>query len=97
MSEVRSNLSSHWTFLTNHFHVLLVLHKNPDSRIRDIADQVGITERAVQKILAELAEIEVINSEKVGRRNTYTIDHNVHLKHPMESKHKVGELLQLLG
>lgn len=96
MNESNVNLSSTWTYLTNHFHVLLVLYKDPDARIRDMADQVGITERAVQKILAELTETKVISSEKVGRRNTYTIDESVHLKHPLENKHSVGELLKIL-
>jgi len=92
-----SNLSSSWTFLTNHFHVLLVLHNEPDSRIRDMAGKVGITERAVQKILAELIESDVISIEKNGRRNSYTINSEVRLKHPLESKNKVGNLLGLLS
>lgn len=97
MSETSSNLSTSWTFLTNHFHVLLVLFKEPDARIRDMAEQVGITERAVQKILAELLEINVIKIEKVGRRNHYTIDQSVNLKHPLEEKHNIGTLLRILA
>ena len=97
MSETPSNLSSSWTYLTNHFHVLLVLFKDPDARIRDMAEQVGITERAVQKILAELVDNQVISIEKVGRRNTYTIDHSMHLKHSLESKHNIGTLLRILA
>lgn len=97
MNSSSSNLSSNWTFLTNHFHVLLVLYKQPDARIRDMAEQVGITERAVQKILAELGEIQVIKINKVGRRNSYSIDESVHLKHPMEEKHNIGTLLSILA
>ena len=97
MNGSSSNLSTSWTYLTNHFHVLLVLFKEPDSRIRDMASQVGITERAVQKILAELIESGVISVEKRGRRNHYTIDEDVHLKHPLESKHNVGALLRILA
>lgn len=97
MPSASANLSSSWTFLTNHFHVLLVLYKEPDSRIRDLAEQVGITERSVQKILAELVDCGVITAEKIGRRNHYTIDPSVHLKHPLESKHTVGSLLTLLA
>jgi predicted transcriptional regulator len=94
---LKANLSSSWTYLTNHFHVLLVLYLEPTSRIRDMAIKVGITERAVQKILAELIESGVITIEKNGRRNRYTIDQTVHLKHPLESKHNVGTLLQILA
>ena len=97
MSQTSTNLSTTWTYLTNHFHVLLVLYKEPDSRIRDMAEMVGITERAVQKILAELIESGVITIDKRGRRNHYTIDQNVHLKHHLESKHNVGTLLRILA
>ena len=97
MSKPSANLSTSWTYLTNHFHVLLVLYKEPDSRIRDLSEQVGITERAVQKILAELMESGVISIEKYGRRNHYTIDQGVHLKHQLESKHNVGTLLRILA
>jgi predicted transcriptional regulator len=76
---------------------LLVLFLEPDARIRDMAEKVGITERAVQKILAELIESGVISIEKNGRRNHYTIDQSVNLKHPLESKHNVGTLLRILA
>jgi len=85
-----------WTFLTNHFHVLVVLSREPNMRIKDIATKVQITERAVQRIIAELVEDQVICIEKCGRRNSYKIDQDHQLKHPLESKHTVGELLAIL-
>ncbi len=65
-------------------------------RIKDIAIKVQITERAVQRIIAELVEDKVICIEKCGRRNSYKIDQGHRLKHPLESKHTVGELLAIL-
>lgn len=86
-----------WTFLTNHFHVLVVLARDRESRVRDIAAEVGITQRAVQRIIAELNDDGIINVEKMGRRNSYKINHTKLLKHPLESQHTVGELLNLLS
>jgi len=85
-----------WTFLTNHFHVLVCLSRDPTSRIRDLADEVGITQRAVQRILAELVEDKAITIKKAGRRNIYTINPRKRLRHPLESKHTVGQLLEIL-
>ena len=63
-----------WTFLTNHAQVLLCLAETPDIRLRDVAERVGITERATQRILAELIEGGYVTAERVGRRNRYTVD-----------------------
>ncbi len=89
--------ASGWTFLTNHTHILVVLAKDPSARIRDLADEVGITQRAVQRILAELTEEGILKVRKEGRRNTYTINRRARLRHPLESRHTIGELLDLLG
>ena len=86
-----------WTFLTNHLHVLVVLSRDPSLRIRDMAEQIGITQRAVQRILAELIEAGVISAIREGRRNRYKIRRSARLRHPLESKHTVGELIDLLG
>lgn len=86
-----------WTFLTNHMHILVVLAREPDLRIRDMAVEVGITQRAVQRILAELTEAKILKVSKDGRRNRYTINRRTRLRHPLESRHTVGELLDLLG
>lgn len=86
-----------WTFLTNHTHVLVTLSREPEMRIRDLADEVGITQRAVQRILAELTADGVLKVAKQGRRNSYKINRRVRLRHPLESSHNLGELLDLLS
>ena len=86
---------STWTFLTNHTHVLLVIADDPTVRVRDIADQVGITERAVQRIVHELVECGYLTVEKHGRRNHYQLDTSQHLRHPIERHHTVQDLLAL--
>jgi len=86
-----------WTFLTNHMHILVVLSREPSMRIRDLADEVGITQRAVQRILAELTTEGILKVKKEGRRNTYTIRRKARLRHPLESRHNIGELLDLLS
>jgi DNA-binding MarR family transcriptional regulator len=86
-----------WTFLTNHFHVIVSLSRDPYSRIRDLSDEVGITQRAVQRILAELVEDKVLKVRKEGRRNHYTINRRKRLRHPLENKHTIGDLLDILS
>lgn len=75
---------SAWTFLTNHSHVLLCLAQDPAMRLRDVADKVGITERAVQRIVADLEAGGVLLRTRDGRRNHYVINGRVHLRHPIE-------------
>lgn len=84
-----------WTFLTNHSHVLICLAKNPDLRIRDIADKVDITERAVLKILGELESGGVIARERDGRRTRYEIHRTIPLRHPVEAHRTVSHLLAM--
>lgn len=86
-----------WTFLTNHGHVLLCIHRDPGIRLRDIAQQVGVTERAAQKIVADLADAGYVQVERIGRRNQYTIEDSRPLRHPLEAAHRVGELLEVLA
>ena len=85
-----------WTFLTNHAHVLLSIAKSPSLRMRDLAHAVGITERAVQRIVSDLVNEGYINVTRDGRCNTYSIDETKHLKHPIESHKKIDDLLQLI-
>lgn len=85
-----------WTFLTNHTHVLLCLFQTPDVTLREVAGRVGITERMVQKIVAELVESGYLHVTRVGRRNTYAIRTSSHLRHPLESHRRIGDLLQHL-
>ena len=83
-----------WTFLSNHTHVLVCLARNPDQVLREVAQQVGITERAVQRIVAELEAAGVIRRERQGRRNRYFLNLHAPLRHPLERHCTVGELLR---
>lgn len=85
-----------WTFLTNHAHVLLCIAQDPDIRLRDVAEKVGITERAAQRIAADLESEGYINTEKIGRRNRYVVHSELPLRHPLEENRSVGLLLKLL-
>ncbi len=85
-----------WTFFSNHGHVIVELAHNPDARMRDLADQVGITERAVQRIVAELVEAKVLTRQRIGRRNRYTIDLDRRLRHPIEEHCCVGDLVAMV-
>lgn len=87
---------SGWTFLTNHSHVLVCIAANPDVLTREIADQVGITERSAQRIIAELEEEGYLSHSKVGRRNHYQINSDQHLRHPLEDHLEVGAVLDLI-
>jgi DNA-binding MarR family transcriptional regulator len=85
-----------WTFLTNHAHVLLCLAKDPEARMREVASQVGITERAVQKIVADLEEAGYLTRTRDGRRNRYELHLSVPLRHPLECHRSVAALLALV-
>ncbi len=85
-----------WTFLTNHGHVLLCIANDPGVRLRDVAERVGITERAAQRIVADLVEAGYITRKRVGRRNAYEIHPERPLRHPVEQAHSVGELFRLI-
>jgi Mn-dependent DtxR family transcriptional regulator len=89
--------STAWTFLTNHAHVLLVIARDPRVRLRDIADEVGITERAAFRIVADLEAEGYLTKRKDGRRNVYTLHRDRPLRHPLERHVPVGALLSLLG
>lgn len=96
-SSTHPGAGSGWTFLTNHAHVLVCISEDPDIRGRDIAALVGITERAAQAIVADLASEGYVTRTKVGRRNRYEIDPQAPLRHPLERDHTIGELLVTLG
>lgn len=84
-----------WTFLSNHSHVLICLARQPDVRLRSVALEVGITERAVQKIVADLEEADVITRLREGRCNRYKINPCKPLRHPVEAHRRVADLLKL--
>lgn len=85
-----------WTFLSNHAHVLLLIAGDPEIRLRDVADRVGITERAVQRIVADLEDGKYLERERNGRRNRYRVHPNLPLRHPVEAHRDVGTLLSLI-
>jgi predicted transcriptional regulator len=76
--------------------VLLCIAADPDVRLRDVAETVGITERATQRIVADLVEAGFVQRRRVGRRNRYEIDRGVRMRHPSQFEHEIGELLDLL-
>jgi DNA-binding MarR family transcriptional regulator len=88
--------SRSWHFLTSHTQVLLAIHRSPDIRLRDVADTVGITERAAQRIVKDLEEAGYLERERVGRRNRYLLNTEQHMRHPQQFEHEIGELLDLL-
>ena len=85
-----------WRFLSNHTQVLLCLHRDPNARFRDIAESVGITERAAQRIVADLIESGYVERERNGRRNHYSINTGIAMRHPAQRSYEIGELLELL-
>jgi hypothetical protein len=85
-----------WTFLSNHGHVLLTIAADPQIRLRDVADRIGITPRAVQRIVADLVECRYLERERQGRRNRYRVHSEQPMRHPMVAHHEVGSLLKLL-
>lgn len=87
---------SPWTFLTNHGHVLLCLAAEPDLRVRDVAERVGVTERAAMRILADLVAGDYLERVRVGRRTHYRLLLDRPLRHPVEANHAVGLLVDAL-
>jgi len=96
MSGMSSPESARWHFVTSHTQVLLCLQRNPRVRLRDIAQTVGITERAAQRIVTDLVHAGYVSREREGRRNHYTLNRSAHMRHRSQLNHEVGELLDLL-
>lgn len=86
-----------WTFLTNHGHVLLAIARDPTARLRDVAAEVGVTERAAQAIVADLEAEGYLRRTRVGRRNEYTLNPAGRFRHPAEADRQVGDLLALFA
>ena len=85
-----------WTFLSNHAHVLVCLARDSEARLRDIALNVGITERRVSSIVTDLEAEGVIKISRNGRRNSYSVNRRARLRHPLESHQTVGDLLRAI-
>ena len=86
-----------WQFVTNHTQVLLSIARDPESRLRYISDEVGITLGSAQRILADLVEADYVKRERHGRRNRYVINRNAAmLRHTAQDGHNSGRLLDLL-
>ncbi len=88
--------SHSWFFFSNHAHVLICLAEEPDARLRDVAARVGITERAVQSIIADLESLGALTRTREGRRNHYEIHRDVRLRHPVEAHCTVEDLLEMV-
>ena len=85
-----------WTFLSNHAHVLICLARDPGIRLREVAELIGITERAVLKIVADLEAEGLVQRHREGRRNSYELNLDRPLRHPIERHRAVGELVDLI-
>ena len=85
-----------WRFVTNHAHVLATVAANPTTRMRDIAETVGITERAAAHIVNDLEAAGYLTRARVGRRNEYVIHGELPLRHPQHRHHTVGDLIRFL-
>lgn len=95
MAEAHVDEERHWTLLTNHGRVLLLIAQEPDARIRDLAQAAGVTERTAQTIVNDLEHAGYVTKERSGRRNVYTVNRLQPFRHRAESDHHVGELIDL--
>lgn len=84
-----------WTFLSNHGHLLVHLSREPDAKIKEMAEAIGITERRTQSILADLEDSGYISITRTGRRNTYQVNAKKKFRHPAEADKSVSELLRI--
>lgn len=96
MSSQAGNDQKPWRFLTNHTQVLLAIARDPHVRLRDIAGMVGVTERAAQRIVADLIESGYVKRERIGRRNHYRVNREIEMRHRQQIGHEIGDLLDLL-
>ncbi len=86
-----------WTFLSNHAHVLVCLARDPDARLTDIAEAVGVRERAVRRLIADLVDGGYVERRRLGRRNSYVLHLDRPLRHPLEHDHDAAELIGLFA
>ncbi len=86
---------NNWTFLSTHAHVLLCVARDPQARLRTIADAVGLTERAAHRIVSELVDAGYLTKHRVGRRNVYEVHPDRPMRHPLNEEYDVAELLRV--
>lgn len=96
MTSFEHNSPPEWTFLSNHAHVLICIAQQPDIRLTDVATKVGITERTVHRIVSELSESGYLSVSKAGRNNTYTVNLDLPLRHPLEATHSIRAIVSPL-
>jgi DNA-binding MarR family transcriptional regulator len=85
-----------WTFLTGHGHALIVITRDPNIRLREIAVELGVTERTAQAIVNDLVDAGYVGRTRVGNRSRYEVHTERPFRHPVERDHAVGELLRVL-
>jgi predicted transcriptional regulator len=90
-------MSHSWTFLSHHAQVFLCVARQPDARLREIASDVGITERSVQAIVNDLVSDGYVERSRVGRRNHYSINAGAPMRHGLQGDIEAGALLRLFG
>ncbi|MFD1935406.1 MULTISPECIES: helix-turn-helix transcriptional regulator [Nonomuraea] len=95
MHEREAERSPRWTFLTHHARVLLGIARNPEARLRDIAAGIGVTERTVQAIVNDLHGAGYLTRERVGRRNTYSLNRDLHFRYPTEAGVPIRHLIEI--
>ena len=97
MSDPDQSGGGAWTLLTGHGHVLVEIARNPQARIRDISPVVGLTERSVQAIVADLEATGYLTRTRTGRRVVYTVNRDNVFRHSAQDGHRIGPFLDLLG
>lgn len=86
-----------WTFLSNHGRALLSITSDPHARLRDIASDLGITERRAYDIVNDLAEAGYVRKQRVGRRNRYEVQEHLPLPEDPERERPIGDVLKMLS
>lgn len=96
MSSDTKSEKPNWTFFSNHCHVLVYLDAHPDMPLREVAQAIGITERAVQGLVKDLEKSGVIERKRVGRQNQYILHRDTALRHPLEAHCTIGQILSVI-
>ena len=92
-----SNGKPDWQFFTNHFEILLYVARHPDARLRIVAQEVGITERAAHRLLSQLVEEGYVTVTKQGRRNHYRVTEGTTLRHRANANVPLQPLLDFVN